>query len=114
MPDLLSLSIVKSLQVYAIAAAISFFVAILIKVLVAVTGHIEKRRTRGVTAAPRPVAAPVAALSSPAAIADDVVAVITAAVAVAMGPHRILHIGESSHAWKYQGRSALHSHQPKR
>ncbi|MDR1936266.1 MAG: hypothetical protein LBS49_11930 [Candidatus Accumulibacter sp.] len=109
---MLSLSVIKALQVYAIAAAVSFLVAILIKVLVGVTGRLEKG-TRRAPAAPRPAAAPAAPLS-PAAVPDEVVAVITAAVAVATGPHRILHIGESSHAWTHEGRAALHSHQPKR
>ncbi|MDR2112474.1 MAG: hypothetical protein LBQ62_05150 [Candidatus Accumulibacter sp.] len=108
---MLSLSIIKALQVYGIAAAISIFVAILIKILVGVTGRIEKS-ARGAVAAPRPAAAP--APVSASAAPDDVVAVITAVVAVAMGPHRILRIAESSHAWTHEGRTALHSHQPKR
>jgi Na+-transporting methylmalonyl-CoA/oxaloacetate decarboxylase gamma subunit len=87
-------------------------VAILIKVLVAVTSHIEKRAS---SAAPAPLSKPAAASTASltdVAIPDDVVAVITAAVA-ALGPHRILHIAESSHAWAFEGRAALHSHQPK-
>jgi hypothetical protein len=106
---MLSLSVIKSLQVYGIAATISILVAVLIKALVAITGHLEKR-AHPVEAAPKPVVAPLPVSGIP----DEVVAAITAAVAVIMGPHRILRIGESSQAWAFEGRSALHSHQPKR
>ncbi|MDR0378827.1 MAG: hypothetical protein LBI62_02585 [Candidatus Accumulibacter sp.] len=109
---MLSVAILKSLQVYGIAAVISILVAILIKLLVGVTGHIEKR-ARGAAPAPivpHPAAPPAVAPPMP----EEVVAAIAAAVATAIGPHRILHIGESSHSWTYEGRSALHSHQPKR
>jgi Na+-transporting methylmalonyl-CoA/oxaloacetate decarboxylase gamma subunit len=106
-----SQSILIALQIYGIAIAISMLVAILIKVLVGVTGHIEKR-ARSAAPAPRPAAANAAPLSDET-IPGDVVAAITAAVA-AMGPHRILHIAESNHAWACEGRAALHSHQPQR
>ena len=107
---MLSLSIVKALQIYGIAAAISFLVAVIIKALVEITARLEKRTHRAAPA-PRP---PAAADTPPAAgIPDDVVAVITAAVA-AMGPHRILHIAQSGRSWSREGRAAQHSHQPQR
>jgi hypothetical protein len=98
-----SQSILVALQIYGIAIAISMLVAILIKVLVGVTGHIEKR-ARSAAPAPRPAAT--AAPLSDETIPGDVVA--------AMGPHRILRIAESNHAWAFEGRAALHSHQPQR
>jgi hypothetical protein len=108
---MLSLSVVKALQIYGIAAAISFLVAVIIKALVEITARLEKRTHRAAPA-PRP---PTAAEAPPAAagIPDDVVAVITAAVA-AMGPHRILHIAQSGRSWSREGRAAQHSHQPQR
>lgn len=109
---MLSLSVVKALQIYGIAAAISFLVAIIIKALVEITGHLEKRAHR-TAPAPRPPAVPGDAPPSAAGIPDDVVAVITAAVA-AMGPHRILHIAQSGRSWSREGRAAQHSHQPQR
>ena len=47
------------------------------------------------------------------AIKQDDVAAIAAALAVVLGPHRILHISESKHSWSQQGRDAQHSHQPR-
>ena len=68
---MLSLSIVKALQIYGIAAAISFLVAVIIKALVEITARLEKRTHRAAPA-PRP---PAAADAPPAAagIPDDVV-----------------------------------------
>ena len=47
---MLSQSLVLTLQVYAIAATISLLVAVIIKTLVKVTGHVEKRTQRPATA----------------------------------------------------------------
>ncbi|WP_263770610.1 OadG family protein [Propionivibrio soli] len=103
-----SLAAIKALQIYGIAIAISLFVAVLIKVLVNVTGRVEQGTKKAATpapSAPKPESAP--------DIPDEVVSVITAAIATITGPHRILTIAESSRSWTREGRSALHSHQPK-
>lgn len=106
---MLSLATVKALQIYGIAIAISLFVAVLIKALVSLTGRVEG--SKKTVAPPPPIDKPAAVPVVP----DEVVAVITAAVAaLTTTPHRILHIAESSRSWTREGRSALHSHQPKR
>ena len=105
---MVSLAIAKALQIYGIAIVISMLVAVLIKVLVAVTGSVKKPATAVVpqqaSAKPAPVQAGVPA---------EVVAVISGALAAALGPHRVLHIAESGRAWAHTGRSAQHSHQPR-
>ena len=112
-----SQSLILVLQLYAIAAAISLFVAVIIKTLVKVTGHVERRAQRPT---PVPAALPKAggALAAPPAastgIPDVEIAVVTAAVAAVMGPHRVLHIAQGGRSWSSQGRTAQHSHQPKR
>ena len=81
-----SLAVIKSLQVYGIAIVVSLAVAVL---------------------------APTAKVVAPG-IPDEVVAAITAAVAVFCGPYRVLHIGESKRSWASEGRIAQHaSHQPR-
>ena len=101
-----SLAVIKALQIYGIAIAISLFVAVLIKALVNVTGRVEKGAKK--TTAPLPAPTP-----ESSDIPDEVISVITAAVAAITGPHRILTIAESSRTWSREGRSAQHSHQPK-
>ena len=103
-----SLAAIKALQIYGIAIVISMLVAVIIKALVNVTGRVERGSQKAAT--PQP---PAPKQESPAAIPDEVVSVITAAVAAITGPHRILTIAESSRSWTREGRSALHSHQPK-
>ena len=104
-----SLALSKGLQIYVIAIVISMVVAVLIKLLVVVTSKVNKQ-TRTITPQPIPQAAPVPVEQ---AIPDEVVAAISAALAVITGPHRILHIAESSRSWSRQGRDALHSHSPR-
>ena len=48
-----------------------------------------------------------------AGVPSEVVAAVSAALAVVTGPHRILHIAESKRTWSHQGRIAQHSHQPR-
>ena len=103
-----SLATIKSLQIYGIAIVISMVVAVLIKALVIVTSS-TKRFTKPAEAAQQKTTVPVVAPGIP----DEVVAAITAAIAVVMGPHRILHIGETKHSWAREGRSAQHSHHPR-
>lgn len=106
---MLSLATIKALQIYGIAIVISMVVAVLIKVLVAMTSRVKRVAT--VAAVPQKTAA--APTAAKAGIPDDVVAALSAAIAVIAGPHRILHIGESKRSWANEGRIAQHSHQPR-
>ena len=105
---MVSLAIAKALQIYGIAIVISMLVAVLIKVLVAVTGSAKKPATAVV-----PQQASVKPAPVQAGVPAEVVAVISGALAAALGPHRVLHIAESGRAWAHTGRSAQHSHQPR-
>jgi hypothetical protein len=104
-----SLATIKALQIYGIAIVISMVVAVLIKVLVVITSRV-KRVAKVAVVTQKTAAAPAAAK---AGIPDDVVAALSAAIAVIAGPHRILHIGESKRSWAHEGRIAQHSHQPR-
>ena len=106
---MLSLATIKALQIYGIAIVISMVVAVLIKVLVVMTSRVKRVATVAAVAQ-KTAAAPAAAR---AGIPDDVVAALSAAIAVIAGPHRILHIGESKRSWANEGRIAQHSHQPR-
>lgn len=109
-----SLATLKALQIYGIAIGISMLVAVLIKVMVLVTGRLNKPAAQA-KATPQPPAA--TARTQPhrqAGVPEEVVAAISAALAVITGPHRILHIAPSQASWSLQGRSAQHSHQPQR
>ena len=101
-----SLAVIKSLQVYGIAIAVSMVVAVLIKLLVILTSRVQPV-AKAATAAQTPIEKVIAP-----GIPDEVVAAITAAVSVFCGPHRVLHIGESKRSWANEGRIAQHSHQP--
>ena len=105
-----SLAVIKSLQVYGIAIVVSLVVAALIKLLVVVTGRVQPVAKKAAIAIPT---APLEKVISPG-VPDEVVAAITAAVAVCCGPYRVLHIGESKRSWASEGRIAQHSsHQPR-
>ena len=106
---MLSLAISQSLQVYGIAIVVSMIVAVLIKVLVALTGRVKRPAAKTLPAAPVQAKAEVAS----SAIPGEVVAAISAALSVTMGPHRVLHIAETGRSWANVGRSAQHSHQPR-
>ena len=95
-------AIVLSLQVYGIAIVIAMLVAVLIKAMVAVMGRLEQ--TAAAKAVPQGEVCPVFL-----GIPDEDVAVLSAAIYSAIGPHHILHISEASHAWSSQGRAAQHT-----
>lgn len=101
-----SLATMKALQIYGISIVISMFVAVLIKALVTITGRVKP--VAKAAEVPHEVAEP-----SVEGIPGEVVAAISAAIAVVTGPHRILHIAESKRSWASQGRVAQHSHQPR-
>ena len=104
-----SLAVIKSLQVYGIAIVVSMVVAVLIKLLVVLTSRVQPVAKQAAPVVPAPTAKVVAP-----GIPDEVVAAITAAVAVFCGPYRVLHIGESKRSWASEGRIAQHSsHQPR-
>ncbi|TXI77820.1 MAG: hypothetical protein E6Q43_00600 [Dokdonella sp.] len=94
-------AIIKSLQVYGIAIVISLLVALVIKVLVALTARIEKAKPAEI---PTGTVCPIGL-----GVPDEDVAALSAAIFVAMGPHRILHITPTTHGWASGGRSAQHS-----
>lgn len=91
-----------SLQVYGIAIVVAMLVAALIKLLVAVTGRLE--RDAAAKAVPQGEICPVAF-----GILDEDVAALSAAIFAIVGPHRILHISPTNRAWASQGRAAQHT-----
>ena len=101
-----SIATIKAFQIYGISIAISMFVAVLIKVLVAVTSRVKPVATLAVV--PQQPAEP-----SEVGISSEVVAAISSAITVVTGPHLILHIAESKRSWSSEGRIAQHSHQPR-
>jgi len=105
---MLSIATIKAFEIYGISIAISMSVAVLIKVLVAVTGRVKPAAT-----APAPVAVQPTGKPAAAGITGEVLAAISAAITIAAGPHRILHIAESKRSWSSEGRIAQHSHQPR-
>ena len=102
---MLTVSIVKALQVYGIAIAISMLVALLIKVMVAATARMEQA---GANEVPTGTVCPV-----DQGIPDDDVAALSAAIFAAIGPHHILHIAPASHGWASSARASQHSHTPR-
>ncbi|HNC26040.1 hypothetical protein [Accumulibacter sp.] len=101
---MLTAAILKALQVYGIAIVISVLVALLIKMMVSLTGRMEKSKPADI---PTGTVCPVGL-----GVPDEDVAALSAAIFVAMGPHRILHIAPSSHGWASGARAAQHSHTP--
>ena len=100
-----------AVQVYGIAIVISILVAVLIKVLVLLTGRLEQTR-QAKEGIPAPTVS--STTTQPQGVPEEVVAAITAAISAVTSSGRILHIAESNRTWILEGRSALHSHQPKR
>lgn len=101
---MLTAAIIKALQVYGIAIVISLLVAVLIKVMVAVTSRMEQARPLDV---PTGTVCPIGP-----GVSEEDVAALSAAIFVAIGPHRILHITPTGHAWASDARSTQHAHLP--
>ena len=95
-------AIVTSAQIYGIAIVIAMLVAVLIKVMVFLTGRLEQRTAA--KAVPQGEVCPVFL-----GIPEEDVAALSAAIFAVIGPHHILHISAPSHAWSSQGRSAQHT-----
>ena len=96
-----SAAVIKTLQVYGIAIVISLLVAVLIKVMVVLTGRAQSRVPQAVAKAASAIPltdnkAQSTARTSTAdnGIPDEVIAAISASIAVVMGPHRILDVVE--------------------
>ena len=86
--------LIKSLQVYGIAIAVSMLVAVMIKLMVALMAPSKRQAikpTAPVIVAVAPRAAPLPASGIP----DEVVAAIAGALTVIVGPHRVIHIAET-------------------
>lgn len=99
---MISDAIIKALQVYGLAIVISLLVAVVIKVLVSLTSRLEKIKPAEI---PTGTVCPIGP-----GISDEDVAALSAAIFAAIGPHRILHIGQSGHSWASGTRAAQHSH----
>ncbi|WP_300449214.1 hypothetical protein [Accumulibacter sp.] len=97
-------AILTALQVYGISIVISVLVAVLIKLMVSITGRMEKIKPLDI---PIGTVCPIGL-----GVPDEDVAALSAAIFVAMGPHRILHIAPTSHGWAAGARAAQHSHTP--
>lgn len=95
-------SILFSLQVYGIAIVVAMLVAVLIKLMVAVTGRLE--RGAAAKTVPQGEVCPVFF-----GIVDEDVAALSAAIFAVIGPHHILHISPTNRAWSSQGRAAQHT-----
>ncbi|HOE41480.1 MAG TPA: hypothetical protein PLB25_07615 [Rhodoferax sp.] len=95
-------AIVTAFQIYGISIVIAMLVAVLIKVMVTVTGRIEQARVA--TEVPQGEVCPILL-----GIPDEDVAALSAAIFAVIGPHRILQISERNRAWASQGRAAQHS-----
>ena len=91
-----------SLKIYGLAIVISLAVALLIRVVGAVTSLAGGSGRARATAPPAAAQAP--------GVPPAHVAAIAAAVSAALGAHRIVHIEERTHgqAWTEAGRGAHH------
>ena len=98
---MLNTAILFSLQIYGIVIVISMLVAVLIKIMVSVTGHLESRAALRESA--QSEVHPVFD-----GIPEEDVAALSAAIFAVIGPHRILHIADTSHGWRSHGRAAQH------
>lgn len=96
-------ALVKAVQIYALAIVIAMLVAVMIKALVVFMQRLE-RRNLVVPEVPLGTVCPV-----DLGIPEEDVAALTAAIFAMIGPHVILHIGETRQAWTSQGRAAQHT-----
>ena len=96
-----SLAVIKALEIYGISIVIAMLVAVLIKVMVSVSSRLEK--VAPTTEVPQGTVCPIFL-----GIPDEDVAALSAAIFAVIGPHHILHISETRHAWTSQGRAAQH------
>ena len=112
-----SAAVIKALQVYGIAIAVSLVVAVLIKLMVMLTGRAKRPATQAMATAASSISPVVyktasttkTSIAPQSGIPDEVIAAISAAISIVMGPHRILRIEESSSSWADGGRAAHHA-----
>ncbi len=95
-------AIVTALQIYGLSIVIAMLVAVLIKVMVFVTGRLEQ--TAAAKAVPQGEVCPVFL-----GIPEEDVAALSAAIFATIGPHHILHISGTGRSWSSQGRAAQHT-----
>jgi Na+/citrate or Na+/malate symporter len=96
-------ALVKALQIYALTIVIAMFVAVMIKAMLVSMQRLERRSLD----APDILMGTVCPVDL--GIPEEDVAALTAAICAMIGPHRILHIGETRPAWTSQGRAAQHT-----
>jgi hypothetical protein len=94
--------ILFALEIYGISSVIAMLVAVLIKLMVLVTGRLE--RSTAARTLPQGEVCPVAQ-----GVPDGDVVALTAAIFAAIGPHHILHISPTNRAWSSHGRAAQHT-----
>lgn len=95
----------KALQVLGIAIIVSMIVALLIRLLVRLGARADRTRPAEL---PTGTVCPIAG-----GVPEEDVAALSAAIFTMIGPHHILHIGQSHHTWSSDGRTAHHSsHMP--
>ena len=87
-------ALIRSLQVYGIAIALSMLVAIMIKLMVALMTPRQRQAEKSAAAVVVPFAPHATPLAAPG-IPDEVVAAISGALTVIVGPHRVVHIAET-------------------
>lgn len=111
----MTVSLATVLWMYGLAAAVSMFVAVVVKLIVVVLAAVERK------AATAPATAAAAPAATAIGIPPDHLAAITAAIYATIGAHRILHIEDRRRhdSWSTEGRLAHHhshaiDHHPKR
>lgn len=95
--------IIRTLWIYGLTIAVSFAVAVVIKVIVVALNMLERK--------PAVPAQPVAIPPASFVVEADHIAVIAAAVHAMTGAHRIVHIEAAPHqsGWAAEGRQAHHA-----